>query len=393
MKRYIIKAIFAAAAVIAAVACDKQDDSYREYVVIGGYNYPAKPDSVVANPGFHRVAVSWRTPKDPAVKSVKLFWDNYSKSIDVDYSTAKDGWVTAYVDNLEERSYSFDVVNYDGNGNKSLASEVTASPYGEGWLSTHAERRVRSMIMDGEDALVSLGNPIDEMVSTVFRYKDVSGKWIETEPVPADQFDVVFAKALKGKNVEYRSSFRPAKGIDLVWNENWTKTIQPILYRLSGEDWEYTVTDRQMRGDDYAPKFMFDGDLETRYYSSTNTTLRKSFPKIVAVNTKTTGDQRPTVTMIRVYQHPTESKSRYVKSFNFYVGDEPFNVDDTDYLTDFGTPAVDATLKQDDAMQSRTVNSLTGSCFAVAFKSSYNTNGYIDVLEFEMIGFVAANAD
>lgn len=392
MNNYIYKALFAAALAITVVACDKQDDSYRQYVVNGGYNYPAKPDSVIAQPGFHRVAVSWRAPKDPAVKSVKLFWDNYAKSVDVDYKTAVDGWVTAYVDNLEERSYSFDVVNYDGNGNKSLASEVTASPYGEGWLSTHAERRVRSMVMNGGDAVVTLGNPIDEMVCTQFRYKDASGNWVLSELISVDDFEGTLPNAMKGKNVEYRSAYCPAKGVDLVWNENWTKTTQPILYRLSG-DWKYSVTAGQQRSDDYSPANMFDGDSTSRYYSSTNTSLRKNFPKIVAVDTQAPDGSAPTITGIKILQHPTESKSRYVRAFNFYVGDSPYNVDDADYLNNFGTPVVDATLKQDEAEQSRSINNATGRYFAIAFKNSYNTNGFIDVWELEVIGYIAADAD
>lgn len=393
MKSKILYSIAAVALVFAAAACDKQDDSYRQYVVNGGYNYPAKPAEVVALPGFNKVAVSWAIPQDPAVKSVKVFWDNYADSMSVDYSSAVDGVVTAIVDGLEERSYTFDIVNYDGKGNKSLASEITASPYGAGWLATHAERRVRSIVMQNDSALVTLGNPVDEMVCTVFRYKDADGKVVESDPVSVDSTYAYLAHALKGKYVEYRSAYCPAKGVDLVWNENWTRTVQPINYKLDASDWVITYTKNQQRSADYGPANMFDGDYESRYYSSTNTTYRKLFPKIISIDTKAEGDARPVITGINVYQHPTESKSRYVKAFNFYVGDEAYNPDDADYMTTFGPKQVDATLNQNDAVQSRSVNNACGRYLSIVFRSSYSTNGYIDVWEFDVIGFVPSEAE
>lgn len=375
-------------------SCDKQDDTYAQYVVKGGYNYPAKPAEVSARSGYYKVQVSWAVPRDPAVKSVRLYWDNYADSMSVDYASAVDGMVDALVDKLEERAYTFNVVNFDSNGNKSLSAEITVSPYGDGWLSTHAERKVNSAMMKGDSALVSLGNPIDEMVLTKFRYKNNAGQLVESEPVPADSVRAWLPDALKGKYFEYQSAYCPNNGLDIVWSENWIRVGMPILYNLASPDWAVDVTTKQYRDNSYLPDMMFDRDLETMYYSSTNTTIRRNFPKTVTVDTKMPDDKLPTVVSVNVIQHPDQSKSRYIKGVNVYVGDSPYDPNDSKYADNFGDPAGEFVLTQDDAEQLKNLKTpVSGRYYAIVFKSSYSTSGFISAYEFEFLGYVESEAE
>ncbi len=88
----------------------------------------------------------------------------YAKSRDIDYGDFADGKVTIVVDSLEDRSYTFDVVNFDGEDNKSLPAEMTIFPYGDSWLISRSERAVVSAIMDGDDAKIEMTKATDEMV-------------------------------------------------------------------------------------------------------------------------------------------------------------------------------------------------------------------------------------
>lgn len=393
MKRITYFIAFSAMAMTSMLSCDKQDDTYRQYIVPGGYNYPAKAAEVTAKSGYQRVDISWATPLDPAVKTVKVYWDSKRDSMTVNYADAVDGYVTAHVNGLEERSYTFDVVNFDANGNRSLASEITVSPYGDGWLSTHAERRVYSAVMKGGDALVSLGTPVDEMVYTRFRYKNSAGETVISDPIPMDSTDVYLADALKGKFFEYQSAYCPKNGLDVVWNQNWIKSNDPIYYNLVDDGWTFSVTKNQTRSSEYGPEKMFDGSLDTRYYSSTSTSYRKTFPKIVSIKTNAPVDDIPTVVGINFIQHQTESKSRFVRAYNFYVSDTEFNPNDPNYLDTYGAPVLEASLKQDEAEQVRNFSPVKGTDMAIVFKSSYSTNGFIDVLECEILGYVESNAN
>ena len=150
-------------------SCGKQDSVYKEFVKEGGYIYPAKPLELTAKMGYQRIFLEWKAPMDPSIRTTKLFWDNYTDSMVFSVSDYVDGFLRAEVSGLDDRSYTFDVINYDAAGNRSLASEITTTPFGESWLLSHSERSCVSAVMDGDVALVKMGKSTDEMVATQFR--------------------------------------------------------------------------------------------------------------------------------------------------------------------------------------------------------------------------------
>lgn len=390
--------IFASAALL-LTACDKQDDTYKQYIMPGGYNYPAKPQEVKTQSGYLRVALSWATPLDPAVKTVKVFWDNYTKSVDVDYATAVDGRVSVVIPDLEDRSYTFYVVNYDASGNKSLASDVTVSPYGEGWLSTHAERRVVKAQLEGDAAEISMGIPMDEMVSTKFRYKNNAGVLVEYEtPLMAGEDIINLPDAMKGKSFEYMSSYCPAGGLDVVWSGNWVKSPKPISYNIDGKKATATVTTNQIR-DQYVPDLILDGikdKPESRYYSTNVSSYRSIFPKIIVIDTKERDENALVFNSFRFYQDPDPEGQtrRNIRSVYVYVSDQKFNPDDKNYATNFGEPVLKANLSQLSAVQEFSASEpAKGRYIAIVFRNSYNSAGYVDLWEFEAFGYVEGNVD
>lgn len=380
-------------------ACDKQDDTYREFVVPGGYNYPAKPVELKTQAGYLRIALSWAIPKDPAVKSVKVFWDNYAKSSDVDYSSAVDGFVTTVISDLEDRSYTFDIVNFDEDGNRSLASEITVAPYGEGWLSTHAERKILTARVKDNTATIEMGNPMDEMVGTKFRYRNLSGEWVESEQIlKAGESSVEIPGVLKGKYFEYKSSYCPANGLDTVWNSYWTRSPEILEYKLDPTLWEGSITKNQLYtgSGDYGWAQLFDGITDVQnngYRANTAAAYRAIFPKIIAVDTHAPEGKEPVISHIEMYQHPTTQSYRYVKSLSLFQGNAPYDADTDDY-TSFGTPVLDATFTQAEVVQGRDASDpVPGRYFAIVFTKSFATQGYIWVQEFEPWGYVPSETE
>ena len=219
---------------VALSSCGGQDEIYKEWVKKGGYDYPAKAVNLSSVIGYKSVIINWEKPMDPAVTTATLFWDNYASSQSIDYADYPDGKVSMEVGNLEDRSYTFDIVNYDAVGNKSLAAEITVSPYGDSWMVSRSERTVTSARMDGRDAKIVMSKATDEMVATRFRYKNLQDEWVECETIlkPGEN-EVTFPNALRGKRFEYSSSFCPAAGKDTVWS-HWTKSADGISYQLDG---------------------------------------------------------------------------------------------------------------------------------------------------------------
>src|SRR5690606_23423109 len=116
-----------------------------------GLTYPQKADSLKALPGFNRLKLTWLKPKFPGVKYSMVYWNNYADSLKVDFADGQDT-IGVEIDNLEETSYSFVVRNYDQNGDVSIPSEVTGTPYGENYLIGAVDRVFTSAVRDDENA-------------------------------------------------------------------------------------------------------------------------------------------------------------------------------------------------------------------------------------------------
>lgn len=388
----IIQKLFIVAVFLALASCAKQDTIYKQYIVDGGYIYPAKPIDVSILSGYKRVIVRWTMPMDPSLKTAKLYWDSNASSQEFDYSDYPEGVVEAVVDSLEDRSYTFNIVNYDTAGNSSLSVEVTATPFGDGWLSSHAERTVLSSRMIGDDAIVSMKDPTDEMAVTRFRYIKKDGTTVIGPKLVSTESQCVLADAKPGQYFEYQSGFCPAEGVDTVWTFNWTQSPKPVSYNIDTDIATVTVTSNQVR-DNYLPRLVIDGisdDQASRWYSAQDATYRSIFPKILVIDTHLLGDNMMTFDSFTLFQDPDADGQtrRYIRGVSIYVSESKLNPDDDNYLRNFGESVANVNLVQTEAVQ--TINAVTpkkGRYIAIVFRTSYNSIGYIDLWELEALGW------
>lgn len=394
-----ILSISALAAIAAAlVSCYPQDEIYKEYVVVGGLTYPAKSLNLKSSPGLNRVVLSWDLPMDPSIRTAKIFWDNYVGSMDVDYAQFPKGHVEISIGDLEERSYTFDVVNYDDKGNKSLAAEITSRPLGSSWLVTHSERKVTSCYMDGDDAVINLSRATDEMIGTKFKVYDLGGNLVESSVIlKPEENSVRIPGVKKGKKFFYTSGYYEKNAADTIWNSSWNKSAIGIPYPLPTSSWTGTVTAEQTRSG-YGIEKVFDGSLDdsaNRWFSSSNTTYRNKFPKILSFDTAVPeGQECYTLVGFDLYQHPTTATYRYMKDVNIYAGMSAYNPDDSDYLESFGEPAASVSVPQTDQIRSVWLNNpVQARYFAITFKNSRSSYGYIDLWELVPYGFLESETE
>jgi len=387
----------AVAAVLAS--CGGQDEIYKEWVKKGGYDYPAKAINLSSVSGYQNVIVNWEKPMDPAVMTAKLFWDNYAKSIDIDYAAYPDGKVSMLIGDLEDRSYTFDIVNYDNAGNRSLASEITVSPYGDGWMVSRSERTVNLARMEGRNARIVMSKSTDEMVATRFRYKNLQDEWVECETVlKPGETEVVFKDALKGKRFEYSSSFCPSEGKDTVWRA-WTKSDDGISYQLDGSRWNVAVTNGQVNGNN-TPDKIFDGRFDRSSYSwhsSKSDNNRLVFPKILSIDTMVSPGEEYAFTGFTFYENDSSQSMRYIKNFVTYVGSKAYDPNDADYQEEghYGIPFIGGTLSINEPSHSvNATKGASGRYFAIVFMDSWNgVDGFIDLWELVPYGFIPSQAD
>jgi len=383
---------------ILAASCGKQDAIYKEFLINGGRIYPAKPINVTAKQGYQRIVLRWEAPMDPSIRTAKVFWDSHTQSMEFDYANAVNGALEAVVDNLEDRSYTFDIVNYDADGNSSLEEEITTSPFGDSWLVSHAERTIKSARMSGKNAVITMGKATDEIALTKFRFLNTKGETVESGYLRSDENQIELTAAQKYKYFEYQSAYCPADGIDTVWTGNWMKSAVPISSNVDGSYSTVTVTSNQIRGS-FMPRYILDGvkdSSDSRWYSSQEAAYRSKFPKILLIDTKASGDAAMTFNGFVFYQDPDPEGQtrRYIRSLSVYVSDAKFDVNDSNYLRNFGDPVAQAVLNQNEAVQEVIpAEPKAGRYIAIVFRNSYNSTGYIDLWEFEAFGYVAKETE
>jgi len=382
---------------VALSSCGGQDEIYKEWVKKGGYDYPAKAVNLSSVIGYRSVIINWEKPMDPAVTTATLFWDNYASSQSIDYADYSDGKVSMEVGNLEDRSYTFDIVNYDAVGNKSLAAEITVSPYGDSWMVSRSERTVTSSRMDGRDAKIVMSKATDEMVATRFRYKNLQDEWVECETIlkPGEN-EVTFPNALRGKRFEYSSSFCPAAGKDTVWS-HWTKSVDGISYALDGKRWNVAVTKNQYFGINVADN-IFDGNKDLSafsWHSSKSDATKNIFPKILSVDTQKAFGEEYSFTRFEFYEHPDQPTLRYIKDIVIYVGSTYYDPDDNDYLNHYGIPFIGTQFSTEGKVSTASATQgASGRYFSIVFKNSWNTkDGFIDLWELVPYGYIPSQAD
>ena len=381
----------------ALLSCDRQDDIYKDYVKTGGFIYPAKAQNVTAVSGFKRVILTWDAPGDPSVTRARIYWDNYADSLEFAYPGGSDKTVSVTVENLSDRTYTFDIVNFDAKGNKSIPSELSATPYGDNWLQTHIERSVVNMTVseDGEKVHVLMTSSSTDMVATRFRIRGTSGEWEEIHPyLKPDETELDIPLKMRGKKFQYQSAFLPSNSLDTAWLA-WSSSPTAIPGLLDTSGWTVTVTEGQVL-EGCEPYKIFDGitDSETgRWHASTDESLVKVFPKILSIDTHCEKGHEPTVTELRFWRSPDRNK-RYTREVYVYLGDKPYDPDaGSSFISQFGDFTLFSELYLSENPSIRSCTPSSGRYMSVVFPNSRGTSGNLDLWELEVWGYVEADAD
>lgn len=147
---YIVVGIFS--------SCQDIDSTYKDFVVPGGIIYSGKAVNPVLYTGYNRVKITWLRGSDPKITKARVFWNNYTDSVEVDIPSTQDT-ISVIVDNLPEQFYNFFIITYDNEENLSVPVEVMGEVYGENYVSKLYNRPVVSGEKDEQGkAFIQWGN-------------------------------------------------------------------------------------------------------------------------------------------------------------------------------------------------------------------------------------------
>lgn len=204
-------------------SCDGMDAHYKDLIKDGPIVYIGKVDSLKAFAGRDRIQIEWRKLLDPRAKTATIFWENGTKSVEVQLEPGKD--MKYVIDGLAEGSYIFDVYTYDGLGNTSIKSETTGTVYGVGYEKLLFNSQIKSAVLKNKILTVTFAAPQDNtLIGSEIRYINTDGEEetanlvyrtvIKGDEESGEPDKVVIntkieIKNLSGKRIEFRSVYLP----------------------------------------------------------------------------------------------------------------------------------------------------------------------------------------
>src|SRR5690606_23470555 len=148
---------------------------------------------------------------DPSVTTATIYWNNRQDSavISLDDVTGSDT-MRVMIDNLEEKSYTFEVYTKDGAGNTSVRSEVLGEVYGDVYRSSLLHRAIQDVSFShDEKRLIIAWTPAEETaVRDSITYTLTNGE-MRVQAVPVDEDTTRLADYAPNTSFGYRSYFLP----------------------------------------------------------------------------------------------------------------------------------------------------------------------------------------
>ena len=141
MKKIYRYTVMLALAICTLSACKKMDSIYKDFIVPGGLPYAGRVTKPVIQSGRQRIKISWLRGADPNVNLARIYWNNYTDSVNVPIPATGDT-ISVIIANLEEKPYTFVARTYDDKGNKSVAVELLGESYGDKYQSLLVTRPV-----------------------------------------------------------------------------------------------------------------------------------------------------------------------------------------------------------------------------------------------------------
>jgi hypothetical protein len=191
------------------VACSKMDD-YKKFTDGKEITYSGKNDSLKILPGNNRLKLSWWVTSDPSITKTVIYMNNRRDSIVVAVKRESGKQLFEHlIDPLQEGSYSFEVVNYNEFGNRSVSSFVSGRTYGGKYISTLLNRALLNSEIINDNAIrLSWGTADVQSYGTTIHYTQENGKETVLE-LASDQKIIELPNFKKGGKFAYQTRFMP----------------------------------------------------------------------------------------------------------------------------------------------------------------------------------------
>lgn len=247
------------------ISCENFMDVHKEYVRDGEIIYAPKVDSLQFIAGKGRVGFAFWLENAPNVKSVDLYWNNKSDSLStpVTPSTGLDSFYVV-VPNLPEGAYTFEVKTTDGFGHSSLYLTGFGNSYGDFYQSSLMNRRIKSVELNENGALIDWFSATEGMTWTDIKYTTESGGTNILRLLPDEQ-QIICSDIKAGTSFEFSTSFIPEETSIDTFSVDWEQYTG--IYKYDRSDWSVVAVSDETASDGGGMNTLLDDDLGSYWHS------------------------------------------------------------------------------------------------------------------------------
>lgn len=316
MKR-IYRLVVFVISVLFFTSCDDFMDVHKEYIEGGEIIYAPKPDSVNFIAGEGRILFNCRTYNAPNVRSVDVYWNDRLDSliIPVELSTGYDS-ISVILDNMEEKSYTFNIQTTDNFGHKSLFVTSFGTSYGDVYRATLNDRGIKSLSLSDKEGTIEWYSAPVHLVRNEIRYIKTDGSQTTVKISSIDNL-AKLPDVKPGSTFEYRSLYIPEEiAIDTfatAWKEY--ETPFPAEYKYDRSLWEVLSVSDVSTSEGGGMAALIDGDLST-YWQSAYEGGDAPLPHWAVIDMQTSKK----ISRIELYRR---TGNKDAKSIELYVSDHP----------------------------------------------------------------------
>jgi hypothetical protein len=198
----------------AMLGCKKYNTDYKKFLDNHEVTYPGLASGVTYHAGNLRAVLVWHPSPDPSVKSYTVTWNNGADSMVVEATTHSPGdSIVVSVPGLKEYVYSFKIVAYDTDGNKSIGQDLNnVRVYGAVYASGLSNRAYNTAspyeFVSGGGLKLNFNSSDTGNVYTTIKYTNTAGAAAEAKLLPKVSF-VTLPDYKLGTAIKYQSYYIP----------------------------------------------------------------------------------------------------------------------------------------------------------------------------------------
>lgn len=316
-----MKRIYGVAAFVISVlsitSCDDFMDIHKEYIEGGEIIYAPKPDSVSFIAGKGRIQFNCRTYNAPNIRSIDVFWNEGIDSliIPVEMKTGYDS-ISVILDNMEEKSYTFNVQTTDNFGHKSLFMTDFGTSYGETFQSTLNDRRIKTVSLSDKEGTIEWYSALMGLIRNEVRYIKNDGSQVIVG-MPSSDHQLKLPDAKAGSSFEYRSLYIPEEECIDTFATAWkvSETTFPTTYKYDRSAWEVLSVSDVSTSEGGGMATLIDNDLST-YWQSAYEDGDAPLPHWAVIDMQTPKK----ISKVEIYRR---AANKDTKSIELYISDQP----------------------------------------------------------------------